>query len=31
MVYLDGNYTQLKVVMYDILGKQVMNKAITTA
>ena len=29
MVYIDGNYTQLKVVMYDILGKQVMNKAIT--
>jgi len=31
MVYLDGNYTQLKVVMYDILGKQVMNKAITNS
>ena len=31
MVYIDGNYTQLKVVMYDILGKQVMNKAITNS
>ncbi len=29
MVYIDGNYTQLKVVVYDILGKQVMNKSIT--
>ena len=28
-VYIDGNYSQLKVVMYDILGKQVMNKPIT--
>ena len=31
MVYIDGNYTQLKVVVYDILGKQVMNKAITNS
>ena len=25
IVYIDGNYTQLKVVVYDILGKQVMK------
>ena len=25
MVYIEGNYTQLKVVVYDILGKQVIN------
>ena len=31
LVYIEGNYTQLKVVMYDILGKQVMNKAITNS
>jgi surface protein len=31
MVYIDGNYTQLKVVVYDILGKQVMNKSITNS
>ena len=29
MVFIDGNHSQLKVVMYDILGKQVMNKSIT--
>jgi len=29
IVYIDGNYTQLKVVVYDILGKQVMNKFTT--
>ena len=29
MVYIEGNYTQLKAVVYDILGKQVMNKSIT--
>jgi hypothetical protein len=28
VVYIDGNYSQLKVVVYDILGKQVMNKPI---
>ena len=28
-VYIDGNYSQLKVVVYDILGKQVINKSIT--
>jgi surface protein len=31
IVYIDGNYTQLKVVVYDILGKQVMNKSITNS
>jgi surface protein len=30
-VYIDGNYTQLKVVVYDILGKQVINKSITNS
>ena len=29
IVYIEGNYTQLKAVGYDILGKQVMNKSIT--
>jgi surface protein len=29
IVYIDGNYTQLEAVVYDILGKQVMNKSIT--
>ena len=29
IVYIEGNYSQLKVVVYDILGKQVMNKSIT--
>ena len=27
-VYIDGNYSQLKVVVYDIQGKQVINKSI---
>jgi hypothetical protein len=31
IVYIDGNYTQLKVVVYDILGKQVINKSITNS
>ena len=31
IVYIDGNYTQLKVVVYDMLGKQVMNKSITNS
>jgi Leucine-rich repeat (LRR) protein len=31
IVYIDGNYTQLKVIVYDILGKQVMNKPITNS
>ena len=30
-VYIDGNYTQLKAVVYDVLGKQVMNKSITNS
>ena len=29
IVYIDGNYTQLEAVVYDILGKQVINKSIT--
>ena len=29
IVYIEGNYTQLKVVVYDILRKQVMNEPIT--
>ena len=29
IVYVEGNYSQLKAVVYDILGKQVMNKPIT--
>ena len=29
MVYIEGNYSQLKAVVYDILGKQVMNQPIT--
>jgi len=31
IVYIDGNYTQLKVIVYDILGKQLMNKSITNS
>ena len=31
MVYIDGNYTQLKAVVYDILGKQVMKESITNS
>ena len=31
IVYIEGNYSQLKVVVYDILGKQVMNKPITNS
>ena len=31
IVYIDGNYTQLKVVVYDILGKQVMKESITNS
>jgi surface protein len=30
-VYIDGNYSQLKVVVYDLLGKQVINKSITNS
>ena len=29
MVHIEGNFTQLKVVVYDILGKQLINKFIT--
>ena len=31
IVYIDGNYTQLKVVIYNILGKEVINKSITNS
>jgi len=31
MVYIDGNYSQLKVVVYDILGKEILNKSITNS
>ena len=29
IVYINGNYSQLKVGVFDILGKQLMNKSIT--
>lgn len=29
MVYIEGNYTQLNAVVYDILGKKVINKSFT--
>ena len=31
IVHIDCNYSQLKVVVYDILGKQVINKSITNS
>jgi len=31
IVFIDGNYSQLKVVIYDILGKQVMKESITNS
>jgi surface protein len=31
MVNIDGNYSQLKAVVYDILGKQVMKESITNS
>ena len=31
IVHIEGNYSQLNVVVYDILGKQVMNKPITNS
>ena len=31
IVFIEGNYSQLKVVVYDILGKQVINKSITNS
>ena len=29
MVYIEGNYTQLKVIIYNVLGKEILNKSIT--
>ena len=31
IVYIEGNYSQLKVVVYDILGKQVIKESITNS
>ena len=31
IVYIDGNYTQLKVVIYNFLGKEVLHKSITNS
>ena len=31
MVYIDGNYTQLKVVIYNVLGKELLNTSITNS
>jgi surface protein len=31
MVHIEGNYTQLKVVIYDLLGKEILNKYITNS
>ena len=31
IVYIDGNYTQLKVVIYNVLGKEILNKSITNS
>ena len=31
IVYIDGNYSQLKAVVYDILGKQVIKESITNS
>jgi hypothetical protein len=31
MIYIDGNYSQLKAVVYDILGKEILNKSITNS
>ena len=31
IVYIEGNYTQLKVVVYDILGKQLIKESITNS
>jgi surface protein len=31
VIYIDGNYTRLKVVVYDILGKQVIKESITNS
>ena len=31
MVYIEGNYTQLKVIIYNVLGKEILNKSITNS
>ena len=31
MVYIEGNYTQLKVVIYNVLGKEILNEPITNS
>ena len=31
IVYIEGNYTQLKVVIYNVLGKEILNKSITNS
>ncbi len=31
IVYIDGNYTQLKVIIYNVLGKEILNKSITNS
>ena len=31
IVYVEGNYTQLKVVIYNVLGKEILNKSITNS
>jgi hypothetical protein len=31
MIYIEGNYTQLKVVIYNVLGKEILNKSITNS
>ena len=31
IVYIEGNYTQLKVIIYNVLGKEILNKSITNS
>ena len=31
MVFVEGNYTQLKVIIYNVLGKEILNKSITNS
>ncbi|MDB9927432.1 BspA family leucine-rich repeat surface protein [Flavobacteriaceae bacterium] len=31
IVYVEGNYTQLKVIIYNVLGKEILNKSITNS
>ena len=31
MVFIEGNYTQLKVIIYNVLGKEILNKSITNS